>query len=107
MEGLMVFRDVLLNVNEFSWRDTLFLPKDDIWSLSSMCAVLYTDDLEDSEEVPQFALDNNLVWALNIQDVQNIFENAKQQRFLCSDTDLLEAFLYYFDNDAFITFDAS
>jgi hypothetical protein len=43
--------------------------------------------LDDDEEVPQFALDNNLDCVLNIADIQDVVDNAKQQRPQCSESD--------------------
>lgn len=61
MENLIEFRNVLLNASNFSWKDSLFLPRDDNWSLDSLCYLFNLDDLEDDEEVPQIASNNSLV----------------------------------------------
>lgn len=105
VERLVEFRYILINASELSWKDSLFLPKDEVWTLNTKCAVLNTDDLEEDEEEPQFASENNLIYALNIHTVQDIVNNAWEQRSNCLEEDLLKAFLYYYDNDAFITFD--
>ncbi len=104
MDKIIKLRDVLTNSEEHPWRAFLFLHEDKNWNLDSDCAVLNLDDLEIDEEVPQFAIDNNLIYALSIQDVQDIVINAREQRTNCTDEDLLKAFLYYYDNDAFIDF---
>lgn len=104
MSKLITFYEVLVDPNKFSWADSLFLPENKNWNLGSPTAVMNLDDLED-EEIPQFALENNLIFVLNISNVQDIIENARQQRNDCSINDLLEAYLYYYRNDAFISFD--
>lgn len=109
MECLIKLRNVLANAVDLDWREYLFLPKDKNWSIDSICSLINWDDLEDDEladdeETPQFAIDNNLIYALNMATVQDIVDNAKQQRPMCSESDLFEAFLYYYKNDAFIEF---
>ena len=102
MGELMKLKDVLLNVKKLSWEDSLFLPKDKNWSLDSVGYLFNLDDLEEDEEMPKFALDNHLSYVLSVADIQDIVDNANQQR-QCSELDLFQAFLYYYDNDAFIT----
>ncbi len=104
MENLIELRDVLLNSADLSWDESLFLPEDKNWSLNSKGYLINLDNLEDDEETPQFAIDNNLIYVLSVADIQDIVDNAKQQRSESSESDLFEAFLYYYKNDAFITF---
>jgi hypothetical protein len=106
MEVLISLKDVLTDIDKYKWSDALFLPEDEVWELQSKCAVLDPDDVEDdADDAPRFAMDNNLVYALSIQDVKGIVKNAYEQKSNCLEKDLLEAFLYYYDNDAFIDFD--
>ncbi|MDP4147488.1 MAG: hypothetical protein Q8936_23970 [Bacillota bacterium] len=109
MGNLTKFNDILMNANDLCWKEYLFLPKDKNWSLKSICSLIDWDDLDDEDlwedgETPQFAIDNNLIYALNMATIQDIVNNAKQQRPQCSEADLFEAFMYYYKNDAFITF---
>jgi hypothetical protein len=98
-------KDVLTNIDKYDWSYALFLPEDEEWELQTTCAVLDPDDVEeDADEAPRYAIDNKLVYALSIHDIQGIVENAYGQKSDCNIKDLLEAFLYYFDNDAFIEF---
>ncbi|MBC2582959.1 hypothetical protein [Clostridium sp. DJ247] len=103
MESLIEFRNVLVNANELPWENSIFLPKDKNWSLNSLCYLFNLDDLDDNEEVPQFAIDNNLDYVLSMADIQDIVDNAYQQQPECSEIDLFKAFMYYYENDAFIT----
>jgi hypothetical protein len=57
--------------------------------------------LDDNEEIPKVAAQNNYCYVLNIADIQDIVDNVKQQKPDCSEIDLFEAFLYYIKNDAF------
>lgn len=103
MDKVVKLRDVLLNVKEFQWSDALFVARDEKWVLNSKCAVLDPDDIEDNaDEEPRFAIDNNLKYVLGMQEVEGIVINAYEQKSSCTENDLLDAFLYYYNNDAFI-----
>ena len=45
---------------------------------------------------------NNLKYALNMAAAQDIVSNLKQQKQNITDDDLLNAFNFYMENDAFI-----
>ena len=106
MNKILKLRDVLLDSEKFQWSDALFLVRDNVWSLDSKCTVLDPDDVEDDiDEEPRFATENNMKYLLSIQDIKDIVDNAYQQKPNCTENDLLKAFLYYYDNDAFIEFD--
>ncbi|SDN31831.1 DUF7716 domain-containing protein [Paenibacillus jilunlii] len=103
MEKLITLRKILNNIEQFEWSDALFLPDDETWDLDTKGAIFDPDDVEDdSDEVPEFARENNLMYALDIQTIKGIIKNALVQKGECTDEDLIEAFLYYYDNDAFI-----
>ncbi|MRN57384.1 DUF7716 domain-containing protein [Paenibacillus monticola] len=103
MENFIALRNILNNIEQFEWSNALFLPEDETWDLDTKGAVIDPDDVEDdSEEVPKFARENNLQYALDIQTIKGIIKNAFLQKVECTDDDLFEAFLYYYDNDAFI-----
>lgn len=104
MGKLIDLQTVLVNAKDFNWEDSLFLSGSEEWSLSSKCYLFNLDDLDDDEELPKFALDNNFKYVLSIADVQDIVDNAQQQLMECSESDLFDAFKYYYKNDAFISF---
>lgn len=108
MNKILKLRNVLLYSEKFEWSDALFLIRDSMWTLNSECTVLDPDDVEDdADEEPKFAAENNMKYALSMQDLQSIVDNAYQQNPNCTENDLLQAFLYYYDHDAFITFDST
>ncbi|MBW9158482.1 DUF7716 domain-containing protein [Clostridium tagluense] len=75
MNKIVKLRDVLLNIEEFEWSDALFLVRDKECTLDSKCAVLDPDDVEnDADEEPRFAIDNNLKYVLNMQDIGSIVD---------------------------------
>ena len=94
---------VLENIDKFEWSDALFLPEDEKWNLDTEGLICDPNDVENaSDEVPRAAKEHNLMDALSIQDIQDIVYNAKLQKETGSIDELLEAYLYYYDNDAFI-----
>ena len=100
MNTLSRLSEVLENPDKYSAKTHLFLPMDEDWNEDTYCAVLSWDD-----DKPQFAKEHGLDPALDMYAVQGIVSNARQQRSLLSPGMLLDAFLFYYDNDAFIDFD--
>ncbi|NLP51955.1 hypothetical protein [Bacillus sp. RO1] len=110
MDSLTELKYLLNNANELPWNEYLFLPDDKNWSLDSICSVinwdeLDEDELEDDGDTPKIAFDNKLIYVLDIATIQDIVNNANQQRPQCSAPNLFKAFMYYYNNDAFITFE--
>lgn len=102
LNKIIKFRNVLLYSEKFELSDALLLIRDN----NSECTVLDPDDVEnDIDEEPKFAAENNMKYALSMQDLQGIVDNAYHQNPNCKENDLLQAFLFYYDHDAFITFD--
>ena len=102
---LYPFKYVLINIERFPWDALLYLPKEGKWTLESPCAILMPDlDVEDEEADPEFAVQNNLRYALLFSDLQQIVENAKEQIPNANEELLFKAFMFYYDNDAFIEF---
>jgi len=104
----MTLQEALLDIAgqpETAW---VYLPADKNWDLNSMCAILESEEvppeLEDELDagVPAFAKANDLIQALPVTVVQDVTQNALAQRPGASPTDLLEAFLFYYEHDAFI-----
>lgn len=101
MNSLCRLGEVLENPEKYSAKTHLFLPMDEDWNEHTRCAVLNWYD----DKRPQFAEEHGLEHALDMYAVQGIVLNARQQRSLPSLRMLLDAFLFYYDNDAFIDFD--
>jgi len=98
---------VLENIDDFKWSDALYLPEDEVWDVDTEGLICDPNDVEDEDdEVPLAAKERNLIYALSIQDIQDIVYNAKQQKDNAFADDLLEAYLYYYDNDAFIEWES-
>lgn len=94
---------VLRNIEKYEWSDAIFLPENEVWEKETLCLILDPDDVEDdSDEAPKDALDKGLMYALDIQTVEDIVNNYKKNHGKVDDDGLFAAFLYYYDNDAFI-----
>jgi len=104
----MTLRQALISIDSQSSRCWLFLPASVSWTLDSVCLIEESEEvppeLEDDPNagLPQAAKDNDLMYALSVTEVQDIVANARTQKSVVSDRELFEAFLYYYDNDAYI-----
>ncbi|MBN3729659.1 hypothetical protein [Burkholderia sp. Tr-20390] len=101
---LLALREVLLGIDQFPWNFALFMPHGVDWNESTQCAVLNPDDFENEPDPdrPRFAVENGLYYALGMQVIESIVENARDQRRAATISDLVDAFVYYCDNDAYI-----
>ena len=93
--------EVLSNPDVFSWRHSLFMPADRPWTLETPVLVEDGDDVEEDEELPRSVVERNFRYALTMQTVQDIVANARLQKPNANLAELFEAFVYYFENDAF------
>jgi hypothetical protein len=103
MEKLTTLSELLQSPDDFPWNEAIYLPKDQDWSLSSPVALSSSDDCVEGED-PIIARNNGLAYALMMSDGQDIVANARAQKPDSTLDDLLKAFVFYYKNDAFITF---
>lgn len=110
----LLLRDVLRDPTGYDYRCWLYLPEDEPWSLDSIAMPLRDEDISPEEEldpdagIPEIAKQNLLMRSLEITTVEEIRVNLQQQigdPETLTDELLLEAFLYYYDNDAFMVLD--
>lgn len=102
MSELLFLGRVLAGIEQFPARHALLLPADEEWDEHTRCAVLPLSDEDD--EAPPFAAEHGLEYALGVYAVQAVVANARLQVPAPRDRMLVDAFLFYFDNDAFIAF---
>lgn len=99
--------EVLRAANQQRWDHALYLPHDrKKWALDTNALVLDPEDVENPDnpsDDPIIAKSNNYRYVLMIQDIQSIVENARMQK-PASDQVLYDAFMYYLEHDAFISF---
>jgi hypothetical protein len=104
----MTLKQALLSINSQSTRCWLYLPATVSWTLESLCLIAESEEVPPEEEddpdagMPQIAKDNELMQVLSVSEVQDLVENVKAQKSDVSDEELFEAFLYYYDNDAYM-----
>lgn len=102
---IVTIKDALINAPDLLWSDSLFLPDTLTWELETTGVICDPDEVEsEDEEIPQIAKEMGLPLSIGVQDIQQVVDNARQQVEDCSIQQLFEAFLYYYDNDAFIDF---
>ena len=108
MEQCRTLRQILRQADYYSSRCWLFLPKDVRWTLESPCLVEEFEEvpIEDEDEadagLPEIVKEQRMMPALSIAQVQDLVSNLKEQRPTVDDDTLFDAFIYYYDNDAFL-----
>ena len=105
--GLTTLGEVLSVADRLPLDADLFLPCDAVWAPDTRCAVEPVDRYAEEPAVPEVAARNGLARALQVAQVQDIVDNASQQRPGASVEELVEAFLFYYDRDAFMDFSRS
>ena len=98
-----ILGEVLKRAFDLPWEHALYLPFNEKWSLETRGCVLDPALADDEERISD---SSGLDYVLSIQQIQSIIRNVSQQRSEVDDTELLAAFLYYYDNDAFIDLSA-
>jgi hypothetical protein len=98
---------VLREADTFDCQHALYLPFADVWNASTPCAVLDTEEGEESDDASRFVKERGLGYALEISSVQDIVANAREQKPGVDISDLVKAFLFYYDHDAFIVLPSS
>ena len=107
-QEIITFREALLGIADMSAKSWVYLPSNKDWTLSSICAILESDevppDLEDAPDagVPEFAKQRRLIQALPVTVLQDVVRNARAQKPDATIEDLFRAFQYYHKHDAFI-----
>lgn len=104
-ERLTTLREALLSVGDSVSEAALFLPPDEVWGLGTRCAIFEVDTYADLEAEPPLARQQGLRRAVGADQIRDIIENTRQQIPNPSPEQLLAAFLFYYDRDAFINFD--
>ncbi len=68
---------VWVNAKELTWNEYLFLPIDKNWFLDSVCSVINWDQLDEDElvddrDTPKIAIENKLIYVLDIATIQEV-----------------------------------
>ncbi|MBN3767638.1 hypothetical protein [Burkholderia sp. Ac-20365] len=103
MDHLFTIRQIFLNPQQHSgW---LYLP-DPPWDMNTQ-GVFADDDKDadpDADPRPEIAKTNDWQEVLDVASIEDIVSNAQAQIENPRIEQLFEAFVYYFENDAFIAF---
>lgn len=92
-------REVLRDGGVLTLSGGLYLPFDQKWTLATPCVV---SPVPEDDGLPGLAKECGFEYALLMSAVIDIVENAKMQKRRIGEEELLEAFLYYYDHDAFL-----
>ncbi len=98
--SLQKLGEVLEAVEGLDPTSCLYLSFEAEWRLDSDCLVLPESDVDG---VPSLAARHGLNYVTGMDAIQDAIANACQQLQVLSAQQRLEAFLYYYDNDAFMT----
>lgn len=109
MNKIATLRDVLLS-NDIPWDSWLYLPEFVEWHIDSRAFMEKSEEVPPEEEdlpkagYPIYAIEHELMQALDGGTLSEIIENAKSQLTNPIAEELFGAFIYYYDNDAFLRF---
>jgi len=95
-------REAFAHVEAYSSSESLFLPMDEVWTLDTAAVVANLDEVGhlDSESIEMKG--RRYEYALGFDTLKDIVANAEHQTPDLKLEQLLEAFLYYYDHDAFV-----
>lgn len=104
MGTTMQLVDFLRRVSTFRWDYALFVAGARPYGRTTPCGVFDPNDSEDPDEDPAEVKALGLKYALGVQDVRDILENAAEQKSEVSEDELIGALNFYLSRDAFIDF---
>ena len=98
---------LLHNAEKSDWRLALYLPlSPSEWCADTVTIVEDPDnvDPDDPDSDPDVVREAGYRYVMSMQSVRSIVTYARQQRERVSDGALIESFLYYVQNDAYLSF---
>jgi hypothetical protein len=106
MNVVLTLGEALRVGEDLPFSHSLFLPLDVSWNATTPCAILNADHLDDPDQHP-IAIEHGFRSVIGTNEIQDIVINAREQLSAATVEQLLEAFLFYIDNDAFFDFQES
>ena len=95
--------DVLGHIDAVPWDHPLYFDGTRPWTADAPCMILDPDDVADPEaDDPLPAKQHGLHYALLVTHAQDVVMYAREQRPDATADDLLQAFNYYHQHDAFL-----
>lgn len=102
MNKLLTLRE-LLGDKALPFDHHVLLPSKQKWGLDTLCAIVESDEIMETKDHP-LALENKLSCSIGTNETLDIVANAREQIPQAIVEQLLAAFKFYYDNDAFIEF---
>ena len=94
--------DVISDIDAQPCDYALFLPEEKPWDENVPCLILNPDDGKQFQDASEAVKQFGLSYALGMQDVQDIVENARNQLPSVNTKELVDALNFYYANDVFI-----
>ncbi|EIS3742097.1 MULTISPECIES: DUF7716 domain-containing protein [Aeromonas] len=91
--------------HSYPWAYAVYVPQNEALTPNLPTIALDPDDIEDDDvDEPAFAIENGYKYLLSVQTVQSICRNIEMQmKGKVPDDMYMKAFLFYMENDAYIT----
>lgn len=107
MPDYVSLRDVLAHPENLPARHRLYLPEGEAWTFETKGLVLDPNTADEDEDLPPAAKSAALQPALGVREILSVIRNLRSEllargRGEPQASEVLQAFLFYFDNDAFI-----
>ena len=108
MKIIAHYKETLIEAikNSHKWHDDaeLLLCLDDYWKINTDAIVATVDPYDETET--SLSLSGKVFErVLDKYQIIDIIDNAREQNPQCKDEDLLQAFNFYYDNDAFVVWE--
>lgn len=98
-------RDVLADLDAYSWNEWVYLCRTEIKNLDTACIVVNPDEAELGEDgfTPSLAEKLSMEEFLSIQDLRSVRDNLLCQNPAPEIEELCDAALYYYEHDSYIS----
>ena len=102
MSTQMTIRELFDQLDNLLWSDTIYLPPAPI-TPNGLCLVHDPDDVTEEVDLPSEALRLGYEEGMGIVDLQGVRDNLRAQGGEPTEAELLAGFIYYLENDAFLS----
>ncbi len=98
------FGEVLVSLENYSWREWVYIFKGHLIDSNTKCLVLNPDEVELSSDgwTPVAAIEQSLVEYVSIQDIRDIEQSLYSWKPKATVEQLCKAIKYYHINDNFV-----
>ncbi len=102
MPRVETIASMLSRADELRWNHALFVKRGEEWTADTPCAVLDPNDSPGPDQDPDFAVLNDLTYALDVQAVKSVLNNIALPNPGVDLDRLVAALRFYYENDAFL-----